>query len=443
MTRVRAESSASRGRPWWRVLDRPLRTRWCTVGWLAASGLFVAVTRLVGGVQSADGWESLVPAAALSHGNVGCMYPPFPGHPSFTAPVTSVVVAVVFALSGVARNAYPQGAALGAHCAHAYLGASHWIMRADVASVAQWTAYLAWAVFVLGVVAFWRTTSRARTRWEPVLAVVLAVTPPIFMTISFAYHPEDLLCLGVLFAGVAALRRDRFVLAGVALAAALLTQQFALLAVIAVVLTLSPRAARPLVPALGATLVVVVGVLAILSHGQVLSSLSTSGDTQYTGATWLRELHVTSVWDLTLLSRLPPVLLTAALSLASRRLMTSENTLVLLIAAAFALRLVFEVNIYGYYFCAVAVSLIVGDALAGRVRPLVVLWLAAEWLFFNPFGWPHRIVEPTVLPLWTNQLAFSLSALALALAPLVRAEWRARAGGDAQGAGAAAVLTSS
>lgn len=425
MTALRARSSPTRGPTWWRVLDHPLRARWCAVGWLVATAVFVGFTRMLGGVSIDDAWESLVPGAALAHGNLGCMYPPFVGHPSFSAPLWSGVAAAAFAITGVARNTYPQGVALGSHCSAATNAIEHWVGYASVTHVAEWTAYAAWAAFALGLLAFVRTTSRARTWWEPVTALALAATPPVLQSFTVDYHPEDLLCLGLLFGAVAALRRDRFALAGAVLAAALLSQQFALLAAIPIVLTLAPAAARRLVPALGVSLVTVVGLLAALSHGQVLSSLSTTGDTQYYGVVWIAELDLHTAWSLTLVSRLPPLILVAALSLAARRLAPADTTLPLLIAAGFALRLVFEVNIFGYYFCAVAVALVVADVVAGRVRPLVILWLVAEWLLYNPFAWP-RPIQLSQVPFWTNQVVFSVTALALAVAPLGRAAWRER-----------------
>jgi hypothetical protein len=384
------------------------------------------MTRLLGGVSPADSWESLIPGFALAHGDLTCMYPPTLSHPSFTAPVYSIVTAVLSVPFRAGHSVpFPAGAALGPHCAHAYTAITTWMANSGAVGAAQWFAYLAWPVFVVGLVAFLRTTARGLTCWEPVTGVALAATPPVLTTLTLDYHPEDLFCLGLLLASVAALRRERLALAGVVLAAALLSQQFAVLAAIPIVLTLSVPAAKRLVPALAAVLIGVIGVLAIVSHGQVLSSLSTAGDTQYYGEVWIANLHVHDVWLLTLISRGPPIVLVALLSLWARRLATSDSTVPLLIAAGFALRLVFEVNIFGYYFCAVAVALVIADVVAGRVRPLVILWLIMEWLLYNPFRWPQPLNVQS-LPFWTSQVALAGSALALALSPLVRSAWRQR-----------------
>lgn len=58
-----------------------------------------------------------------------------------------------------------------------------------------------------------------------------------------------------------------------------------------------------------------------------------------------------------------------------------------LIAASLSLRLVFEENLFGYYFMALAVSLVVLDILCGRIRERLVAWLVLVALAFNPVPW--------------------------------------------------------
>ena len=382
----------TRGRTWWRVLNRPLAATWCTVGLLASCGLFYAMTRILGGVSAADGAQTWVPAFAMAHGDFACMYPPVPSHPAFTAPVYPIVVSVLALVFRAGHEvAFPAGGALGAHCASANTAIGGWITYSGAFKSALWFAYSSWLVFLVGLIAFMRTTSRGRTWWEPVTALALAATPPVLMSVTSYYHPEDLICLGLILFSMAAVRRERFVLAGVVLATALLTQQFAILAALPIVLTLSGRAPKRLVTALGGTLVVVVGTLAALSQGRVLASLSTAGDTDYSRSVWISGLHLHAVWLMTLVSRGPPILIIAVLALAARRLPPSDATVPSLVAAGFALRLAFEVNIFPYYYMAVAIVLVVADVVRGRVRPLVLLWLVVEWLLYNPFGWPRRL----------------------------------------------------
>jgi hypothetical protein len=61
--------------------------------------------------------------------------------------------------------------------------------------------------------------------------------------------------------------------------------------------------------------------------------------------------------------------------------------LVSLVATSLAFRLVFEVNLWGYYFTACAVLIIINDVLRGRVRGHVVAWMALFTLVFNPVPW--------------------------------------------------------
>ncbi len=52
-----------------------------------------------------------------------------------------------------------------------------------------------------------------------------------------------------------------------------------------------------------------------------------------------------------------------------------------------SLRLVFEENLYGYYFMAMAVSLVLVDVMGGRIRGQLVAWLGLLTLAFNPIPW--------------------------------------------------------
>jgi hypothetical protein len=50
--------------------------------------------------------------------------------------------------------------------------------------------------------------------------------------------------------------------------------------------------------------------------------------------------------------------------------------LVTLVALSLSLRLVFEQNIFGYYYMALAVTLVLVDVLGGRIRESLIAWLA-------------------------------------------------------------------
>ena len=91
--------------------------------------------------------------------------------------------------------------------------------------------------------------------------------------------------------------------------------------------------------------------------------------------------------------------------------------LIALVATSLSYRLVFEVNLWGYYFMAVAVLLVVLDVVQGRIRVLLFVWLALVAIAFCPT--PHfGPASPLWLPLWLWQLALVPIAIALAANPL-------------------------
>jgi hypothetical protein len=93
-------------------------------------------------------------------------------------------------------------------------------------------------------------------------------------------------------------------------------------------------------------------------------------------------------------SRLLPIVCAAALAWwASRRLgpaAIEPVALVSIIATSLSFRLVFEENIFSYYFMAIAIMLVLLDATRGRLRLSTVAWLATEALCFDPIAWAFR-----------------------------------------------------
>ena len=81
-------------------------------------------------------------------------------------------------------------------------------------------------------------------------------------------------------------------------------------------------------------------------------------------------------------------------------------------------RLVFEVNFWGYYMMGVAVMLAALDIVRGRIRPAFAIWLVAV-LLVSLEGGLINPPKPSWLDVWTWQLVFVPSALALAIAPLI------------------------
>jgi hypothetical protein len=421
MRSARSREIPRRGGVRW--LERPLTDRECALGWLLATVLFVAATRVAHGISAEDDWESLGPAVTLARGNLSCMYPQVQSTISLIAPVFPLFAAAVVALARLgASTVFPTGAALGNHCDQAIDAWSQWFQRSRVTPQITLTAYAGWAVLMLGALTLLRTTSRGRTRAELVALGLLAVAPPVFMCVTDYFHPEDLFAMGLALAALAAVRNEKWLLAGVLFALAVLSQQFALLVLVPVMVTTLDRRNAPRL-VLGGVLctLVVLGPIAVATSGRVLTALSGAGATYWVGNVWIYGLHL-SGFGLFALSRATPLALAAGLAVILRRRLgplTHSGVLLPLVTVSLALRLVFEVNVFSYYYMALAVALVLGDVVGGRVRPLLILWLVVFLLFYNPFPYPHQLVI-VWLPPWYAQAALVGSGLLLALRTLAR-----------------------
>jgi len=93
--------------------------------------------------------------------------------------------------------------------------------------------------------------------------------------------------------------------------------------------------------------------------------------------------------------------------------------LVSLIATSLSLRLVFEVNMIGYYLMAMAVSLVMLDVIRGRISLLLVGWLGLVFLAFYP-PWEFDPMSYG-LPPWMWQILILGSGVVLAAGPLMSA----------------------
>ena len=99
------------------------------------------------------------------------------------------------------------------------------------------------------------------------------------------------------------------------------------------------------------------------------------------------EFHVREGASLLLVSRLPPLVLALALAwFVVRRLGQSAlqpAVLIALVAVSLSLRLLFEDNVFSYYYMALAVTLVVLDVVRGRIRETLVAWLAMVTLVYT------------------------------------------------------------
>jgi hypothetical protein len=388
--------------------------------------LVLLFAQLSGPPLYGDGWLFMTPAAFLAHGNLHCAYPTG----SSTAPTAPLLPILVGALAALLRvgsgTPFPTAHEVGPHCQRATDLAYRWFGTTNTHVALMKISFVTWIVLLVGVVSLLRTTSRGRTRWEAVACVACGVVPPIFMTMTLPAHPEYALVVGFVLLAVVALRRGHAAWSGVLLALAFLSQESTLLLAVPLLLVASRRdALRAAVVAVITTGAVVVP-LNVLSEGRLFTTLGGTGATLPNGTTWLDAASLTG-YPLVAVSRILPLLFAALLTLVVARrtgLRAGGDiaSLLRLLAACVDLRLVFEVNLWGYYFMGVATLLVLADVVRGRLRTSLLAWLLVVSVIFNPF--PHFMwgLSAPFAPHWASQIALTLWALGLALAPLLREE---------------------
>ncbi len=391
-------------------LDQPLSNWWCAVGWLAATAIFILLTRVLGGPSQADAVESVFTTWAIAHGHLSCAY--LTGRVNsgtFIAPLLYPLIAGgVAAVARIGHSVpFPTQAQLGNHCTHAITAMAQWSLKSNALVPTVRIGYLGWFILLAGVVTLLRATGRGRCGWEPTALVLMACAPPIFMCYEDVFHPQDLVAMGLILAGVACAHRRSWIWAGLLLGLAVTSQQFALLA-FAPLLVLAPGVQRikfMVATAISMALIIVPMVAltsgralraALLGSSQVMLGTNTRSST---GGTVLWELHVHGAL-LFVLVRIAPIVLAMALAWwATHRfgpITLDAAPLLTIIATSLLLRLVFEENIFGYYFMAVAVLLIMLDVVRGRVRGCTVAWLGLVALVFDPVPWGHQTLHQTI-----------------------------------------------
>lgn len=418
-----ATSSDETKMPW---LDRPLGGWSCALGWLIALAIFVGLITLFGGLTSLDALLSTYSSWFIAHGNFACAYPPGSSvEIALTAPLYTLIAGGLSVLFGVGHGVtFPTQAALGSRCL-TWLGPiRHWSTQTSALTPTLRFGYIGWLVLMVGVVAVLRACRRGKTGWEPLTLILIACTPPVFMCLQYLFHPQDLLAMGLILCGVASVLRERWILVGVFMALALTSQQFAIL-VLVVLLVLAPNAGRiKMAAATFVTWTVVILPLALVTSGRALRvALVGSGLAGAQSKSLTFELHLTGSVAVDLW-RLMPIVISAVLAYwTSRRLgraALDPVNLMALVATSLTLRLVFEEGLYGYYFMAVAVSLIFLDILRRRFRIELIGWLALIVLVFDPFPWGYDRLTYSV-PMWIWQLLLVTPAVWLSLSPLLGA----------------------
>lgn len=416
MTLPHLESDANRSTNRWSWLDRPIPGRWCVLSWLISSALFVGLIRLLGGPSPIDSLESVYSTYAIAHGQLSCAYP---SHDYFgitlVSPLWPLLSGGIEALTRIGHNVpFPSQAALGPHCSTGVVAMYRWSLRADAFLRVVGIGYVCWLVLMAGMVALLRASGRGRCGWEPATLILLACAPAVWMPLVEYFHPQDIVAMGLGIAGLACARRNQWVWAGVFLGLAITSQQFALL-ILAPLLVLAPgrQRGRFVVAAVIAAAVIDVPMIVATSGRAFRPAVLGTG---YSG---LRQVGGTLVWEahlhgalLVVFSRVLPIILSAVLAWWAVRkfgpAVMEPVPLISLIAVSLSFRLIFEVNLFGYYFMALAVSLIALDVARGQIRGELVAWLALIALAFIPA--PANIALRRDLPLCLMTIALLLIA---------------------------------
>lgn len=411
-------------------LGRPVRSIYCLFSWLGATAIFFAIADALGGPTEGDVAETAYGTWAVANAHLACVYPPNGGHGlndlanpfALTAPLYPLFSGIWAAALRIGHVvAFPNQVQLGPNCSKAFVAMFNWSVKSDAIMPTIRLSYLMWPILLWGFVALVRATGRGHTGWEPLSVVLLALTGPVYMTIVDYFHPEDLLAFALVLGALACFLKDRWVMAGVLLGLAFTAQQFSLLVALPLLL-LIPRSKRVeyVIGAITAVLIIDLPLI-IVSSGRgiktvIFGSSRVGSNIRSTGGTVLWEVDLRGVL-LFLVSRVLPLIASLALTWwASKRLgssLRSPAALLSLVTTAMVMRLVFEVNLFGYYFMATSVLLILVDIANGHVRGYVIAWIGLVTLAFNPVHWGLY----SNLTLWSrglhNALPFALLGIGL------------------------------
>lgn len=418
---------ATRLRGW---LDHPLTSFWCVMSWIGASLLFFVICLVLGGPTEGDAAEVVYGSWAVAHGHLDCIYPPVTSHHFFAiadpfalaAPLYPLLTGALAALLRIGDGTpFPTSQQLGPHCDNGFVAMVHWTERTAVILHTIDLSYVTWLVLLTGAVALVRAAGRGHSRWEPLAVLLMACAAPVAMCITYFFHPQDILAMGLVLIAAALCIRRCWIWVGVFLGLAFCAQQFAVL-VAAALFVAAPKGGRlRLVVGAAVALVVIDVPLIVATSGRAIKTvLLGSSRVGYEGAsrggTVLWEAHLRGV-PIFMISRVLPAV--AAMLIAwygARRLrghLLDPVPLTSLVAIALILRLVFEDNLFGYYFMATTVALLLLEVVRGQLRGEVIAWVGMVMIAFNPV---HVAFVPNLTSWAVNlQNAIPVGALAIIL----------------------------
>lgn len=355
----------------------------------------MVIAAVQGGINSGDSSEVLTPTWAMAHRNFACVFPNAgTGGHIYAAPLYSIVTALISALLRIGHSVpFPTLTHSRGTCAGSIPLILNWASRSGATHPTMLIGYMAPFVLLLGALSIFAVTPIWGTPWEVIVLVALALTPAIYSSFIFYFHPQDLLAVGLLLVAVAAVLSHRWALGGILLGFAFTAQQFALLVVILlVVIAPSDKRGRLALGASAAILSVTASLTLIALPSQRMSVLRTillGSDRIVLGTNHFASDGGTVLFAANLhgdllfvISRIMPLLAVGALALwAYCRLgscVLKPVIMLSLVGLSFSARLVFEENLFAYYFLAVAVMMILVDATVGHLRASTLTWLSVQ-----------------------------------------------------------------
>jgi len=383
------------------LANRRLSSLGCVIGWIVSTICFFGVSFALGGPSEGDATESAYSTWAIEHGRFACTYFHLTGatfaHPlrpdALMAPLYPLVAGAFAALFRIGSHTpFPTIAQMGPHCVNAVAAMSHWQYNSAAIMPTINLSYLVWPVLLTAIIVLVRASGQGHTGWEVVAGLTAGCSPLIFDSFVGFFHPEDILALSLIMLGLAATLNRRWLLAGVWLGLAFTSQQFALLAALPLIFVI-PRHARVKYCAWFVVAVAVVDLpLVVATAGRglrvvLLGSSRVGSQIRSFGGTVLWELNLHGVL-LFCVARVAPIVAASVLAWwCARRLgpaILEPVSLLSLIGTCLAVRMVFEVNLYGYYFMATGVMLVMLDVAMGRIRGQTFAWLGLTTIAFNP-----------------------------------------------------------
>ena len=178
--------------------------------------------------------------------------------------------------------------------------------------------------------------------------------------------------------------RDRWLVAGVLVALGVMSQEFAILVAVPLFFMAPGKRRREFFVGVTSTVILALAALATVSSPRLVWDALFGSIYTSTSDTVVMTLHLHGS-ALVFITKVLPVLISVVVSwwvVARRSFALRPVVLTSLVAVSLTLRLVFEQNMFGYYYMALAVTLVGLNVIEGRIRSSLVAWLVMVFLTY-------------------------------------------------------------